>query len=1364
MKKGLMRVALLLLASALLVTGVVLGTSAETEEGGNIADVNYYAGTQTQNGSKEGASGWQTNQLGALSSCPKGVKLWEEGNGLWLSFEYYHDKNSTTACEIRLRSDKPNAIFTIKGGAITASATYFPDAATEDSGVVHRFENDGWHHILVKVNQDTVINESGTDVEHSWDATLWADGVCIGTYAGVPKYLASDHGWKLYEASLSPDGVSIDYERVSATPSGNYLRFYFYGGNLFNQDEENREMRAQVRLRNIRAYFGDDTDVPASAPITYHLNGGSLPTERVEAITTVSSNKYVAIPYHEYYDLVSSSCFYTVGERVSDLPVPVRLGYEFTGWYSDEALTTRVERIDSDSTEAVALYAGWRHVATVLEYELDGGTFGNDEPQREILFGESGVTLADPTKKHYKFIGWLIDDATTPVTGELAIIGAPETLSVKLTAVWELVSAFVEYELDGGAFEAGAVAPDSVLVGSSRVEVPDPVRLHYEFLGWSIDGSAPEKGTVSYDASTPGAIASLTACWKRTEGAIAFVAPSSVSLSGKYTSIFALEGETEVVFPTVPAVDGMVFRGWYLTPNFAGNPMTEFTVTEQLLAEEYYDITFYGKFERTFCDLTYDSLSMAPFGISYVNTDGIEIGDEIKDGALHLWKPMAVATDYYILTASMLASIPIATQSFTFEFAIKGTYQSEGSSGLRFRKATSGDETQFLSFGKTGDISVGGEKIATLDPENYQTFSFVITFADGAMLVDAYVDGVQKLMGKSISSKLGPVDKDDNTMDIGRCEWSLLGRAKYDLYFDFMAIAEGSTPRYTEITERALRYETNGGTLPADAPSVHVLGETTTLPTPVRSGYIFDGWYTLPTFESISRITEIGTAATDVPTLYARWISGFIADLSGGTENAGFAEWIDQRTDGKSNILFTAADGALLIEKRKELQSGVTTLTTGEMTAGGFDFSGDCVTLEFSMALPEGERDVLGMAMQLVFGRSRVEFLEVNNNSGVINLLVGDKKISLGTLTETEVHYAFAFDFASGDIDVYVDGVAVQGNLALPQLAGYAASELDGIRTFFAQKFTGSVAFRDYAATGGSLPILYANDGVYIAALNTNGSVTQTRGKEITLPDTAPAWVTAGGALYAAGETVSIKANTTFYAVSVELLAGASIRLDSVASGLRFETAMTEGLARALAAGGLTFKVGTLVVPTDKLGETVFTKEALLAAGIKFVEMTTKHSGVIAQKGVYTLYATLTDIFGANYTRAFSAISYIEVEGNGASYVSYTAYSEGDNSRSVYEVAAKAYVDGAALSTEQLAILESYLDSVVVLDADLKLAGGIDGYVSPYTVSYDGSVITISIEGGEIAEGDIVTLVIDGRTYTSGWTVSDGKVTGYYAK
>jgi uncharacterized repeat protein (TIGR02543 family) len=242
---------------------------------------------------------------------------------------------------------------------------------------------------------------------------------------------------------------------------------------------------------------------------------------------------------------------------------------------------------------------------------------------------------------------------------------------------------------------------------------------------------------------------------------------------------------------------------------------------------------------------------------------------------------------------------------------------------------------------------------------------------------------------------------------------------------------------------------------------------------------------------------------------------------------------------------------------------------------------------------------------------------------------------------------------------------------------------------------------------------------------------------------------------------ISLKANfIQLPELKVDLLDGASVRMNTP-SGLRFETTVSKAMIDQIAAiDGASFKVGTLIVPTDKLGSTNFTKADLDAAGIDYAELTTDLKNAEAENGVYTVYASLTNIRPENYTRKFSAISYIEVKIGDETYLVYDEYVEADNARSVYDVAYRLLTETDATN----AVLKSFVDKVVVLDASLAVCNTVaDKYESPYTATYADGTLTVSrVDGEAITAENLSTVVIDGVSYTGGWQLVGGNLVASY--
>lgn len=106
---------------------------------------------------------------------------------------------------------------------------------------------------------------------------------------------------------------------------------------------------------------------------------------------------------------------YTAGERII-LPTPVRLEYNFAGWYEDENFSGKaVAEISENSYGDKTFYAKWEKIpqdpvpqSYKITFMLDGGVFENGYPT-EYKEGER-ISLPVPVRKNCVFDGWFEDE------------------------------------------------------------------------------------------------------------------------------------------------------------------------------------------------------------------------------------------------------------------------------------------------------------------------------------------------------------------------------------------------------------------------------------------------------------------------------------------------------------------------------------------------------------------------------------------------------------------------------------------------------------------------------------------------------------------------------------------------------------------------------------------------------------------------------------------------------------------------------------------------------------------------------------------------------------------------------------------
>jgi len=108
---------------------------------------------------------------------------------------------------------------------------------------------------------------------------------------------------------------------------------------------------------------------------------------------------------------------YTIEDSAITLPHPTRYGYTFAGWYKDEGLTQNITQIDAHSTGDISIYPAFTLNNNTITYHLDSETTNGDNPN-SYTFEDNTITLNDPTKTGYEFLGWYTNDSFSgnPIT------------------------------------------------------------------------------------------------------------------------------------------------------------------------------------------------------------------------------------------------------------------------------------------------------------------------------------------------------------------------------------------------------------------------------------------------------------------------------------------------------------------------------------------------------------------------------------------------------------------------------------------------------------------------------------------------------------------------------------------------------------------------------------------------------------------------------------------------------------------------------------------------------------------------------------------------------------------------------------
>ena len=245
----------------------------------------------------------------------------------------------------------------------------------------------------------------------------------------------------------------------------------------------------------------------------------------------------------------------TVGLTVGTLPIPVRTGFTFAGWYTAATGGTQMTA-ETVVTGNVTYYAQWKVNGPIVTFNANGGTVA--EGTRTVGKGKAVGTLPKSVRTGYTFKGWY----TKKSGGTKIKTTTKVTKSVTYYAQWTANKYTIKFNANGGK---GTMKPLSATYGKSvALRANAFKRTYWTFLGW-----AKTKGATAVDCvnkqkvknltSANGKTVTLYAVWRRNTYTVRFSAnggtgellPQTVSCGAK--TALATNGFTRA---------GFRFAGW----------------------------------------------------------------------------------------------------------------------------------------------------------------------------------------------------------------------------------------------------------------------------------------------------------------------------------------------------------------------------------------------------------------------------------------------------------------------------------------------------------------------------------------------------------------------------------------------------------------------------------------------------------------------------------------------------------------------------------------------------------------------------------------------------------------------------------
>lgn len=270
------------------------------------------------------------------------------------------------------------------------------------------------------------------------------------------------------------------------------------------------------------------------------------------------------------------------GARVSESSDPIREGYTFDGWYTDQDLTN-IYIFTTMPVQNITLYAKWNPITYTIIFETNDGS---DVDDINLDYQETIPIVIAPTKIGYEFVGWYEDT-------ELTVLYHIDTMplnGITLYAKWvpALVEVNIEIYLEVielGSFDLDRNLVEEKLTGSTYTHNPNDIS------GFIFDSSYPDTLEVIVN---PDGSSTIELYYTRDTFTITYD-------SNDGTSVLPISGlyEEHIVHPLDPTKVGYEFDGWYK------NSALEESFLDTTFSNT--DITLYAKWDAVQSTLAFET-------------------------------------------------------------------------------------------------------------------------------------------------------------------------------------------------------------------------------------------------------------------------------------------------------------------------------------------------------------------------------------------------------------------------------------------------------------------------------------------------------------------------------------------------------------------------------------------------------------------------------------------------------------------------------------------------------------------------------------------------------------------------------------
>ena len=599
---------------------------------------------------------------------------------------------------------------------------------------------------------------------------------------------------------------------------------------------------------------------------------------------------------------------YNVLELPLELAEPTKVGYTFLGWYINDELVTAIA---AGTTGDVTVVAKWEKAVFSIKYELDGGQNAEENPS-EFTALDLPLTLKDATKTGYTFLGWFNgEEKVTEITDAMLT-------DLVLTAKWEKEVYTLDMDINGGEFDkvadvSGAKALQEftlsyylsynvngydaclhnsvswgkywyyislketgvnglyqivqIVAGSSKLtEDYDLV------IGWHDSINVADRKAVLFDmysdsASYIGQYVALTnvPAEKSSDCNIGVTVydASTVQILGQPAATFTVDDE--VVLPTASKV-GYEFVGWFdgetkVEKIEKGTTQSVKLVAKYKAVDYALDLQLDGGVWPAQANLSSATTMGTTTVTTYLKYDVNGYQVAILDAPNPIWwgyvalQETEVAGLYKILDAVLNKNKLTDEVKAAADLYITWHSSCTDTDAKAFLNGMVNNRDKYVNqyvtlTGVPAEATMEANIAVTIyDATTVKVYTepmTTYTIEDEIVLPELVKEGYEFLGWFDGETKVEKIEKGSTGAKAYTAKWQV------------------------KITKHTVSYELNGGTTVVDLPTEYEEGTAITLPTPVKAGYKFLGWFDNAECTG-DAVTEISATATTDLKFYAAW-------------------------------------------------------------------------------------------------------------------------------------------------------------------------------------------------------------------------------------------------------------------------------------------------------------------------------------------------------------------------------------------------------------------------------------------------------------------------------------------------------------